>query len=1169
MAVACEPEVRAGAPGTGLANGSGQGGRLGWAARTGCAVMLAFVAAAGACDGGAEAVKHDAGQDVAADMAATPDTATPDTATPDVATPDKPAKGLGDSCASSTECGSGQCVEGVCCNEGCNRACFTCVNPGTEGTCLPAFQGTDPGDRCPTEAATTCGTTGVCDGTGACARFSGNAGVVCAAEACLGFMRTTTGTCDSAGGCSGATTLPCTPFQCAPDGKTCRTTCTSDADCVAPNSCVAGSCGKKPIGATCGNNDECNSTFCAQGRCCGTVCTGTCRSCAVAGSEGTCRNVPDGQDLHGHCADETAATCGLDGMCNGMGACRKYAVSTVCGMDSCSAGAERVAGRCDAAGTCAPGMLRSCTPYVCGTTNCKTSCATAADCVAGYGCVGNVCVQQENGTPCTSAGMCKSGYCEQGVCCNDGCAATCKACNLTGSVGTCSPIPAGMAPTPATQCTDMAATNPCGTDGRCNGAGACRNYAAGTACGAASCTGSTLSSPRTCDGAGVCRAATTSPCTPYTCGTNACRTTCTATTQCTTGNTCVNSSCGKIPIGGACPSGMNSDCDSGFCVNNVCCNTACTGTCMSCSLAASVGTCSPIAPGAPPLVAAQCPAAAASTCGNDGTCDGAGACRKHVSGTQCAAPMCSSATIALSARTCNGAGVCGAATSSPCGRYTCDTTAGACRTSCTTAATDCVAPNICNANICTLKPTGVACTTAGECASNFCAQGFCCNQACDTACKSCAITGSLGTCSNVANGTAPSPATQCPATVATSCGLDGMCNGAGACRFWASGTQCVAGTCVGSTLTPARTCDGAGICRSVTSALCDPYQCGSATACKTTCTSTATDCVSPNSCVSMSCGKLPNGAACTAPAMCNSGFCAQGVCCSTACNTGICSSCALAGSLGVCSSVPAGQDPLNQCTDNLAATCGTDGSCNGSGACRMYGAGTQCVAATCTGSTLTSARTCNGTGTCQAATTSSCMAYACGTGACKTTCTTTADCSGPPYTCLGMTCTNATNLTVRLKAANMAASTVWITQTFQITNNGTTAIPLSDLVVRYWYTYDTTPIVPQTGACDYSFLPGNCTNIIYNGATPAPFTAVSPARTNADYYYQFGFAAAAGSLAASGGTTGDIGVRFSKNNFTNFTQANDYSYNNSAAFAVTTNVTVYRAGVLVYGTEPP
>jgi hypothetical protein len=235
----------------------------------------------------------------------------------------------------------------------------------------------------------------------------------------------------------------------------------------------------------------------------------------------------------------------------------------------------------------------------------------------------------------------------------------------------------------------------------------------------------------------------------------------------------------------------------------------------------------------------------------------------------------------------------------------------------------------------------------------------------------------------------------------------------------------------------------------------------------------------------MSCGKLPNGAACTAANQCNSNFCEQGVCCSTAC-TGTCTSCALAGSPGVCSSVPAGQDPLNQCTDNLAATCGTDGSCNGSGGCRMYGAGTQCAAATCTGSTLTSARTCNGTGTCQAATTSSCMAYACGTGACKTSCTTAADCSGAPYTCVGTTCSNATNLTVRLKAVVTTPSATWITQTFSITNNGTTAIPLSDLTVRYWYTYDTTPIVSQTAACDYTFLAGNCPVVIYNGPTPRP-----------------------------------------------------------------------------------
>ena len=1097
---------------------------------------------AGACGGAGEGRKPDAGKDAPMSI---------DTGM------DKPAKTLGTSCATGSECASGQCVEGVCCDQACAQACFTCVNPGSEGTCMPAFQGTDPGDRCPAESPTTCGTTGVCDGTGACERFSGNAGVVCAAESCVGYMRTTTGTCDNAGTCSGATTQPCTPFTCAIDGKSCRTTCMADAECVPPYTCVNGSCGKKPIGASCGNDDECFSTICAQGRCCMGACSGTCKSCAVSGSEGTCKNVPDGMDPLGQCADEGASTCGLDGMCNGAGACRKYAVMTVCGMDSCSAGAEHLAGRCDASGACAAGMLRSCSPYVCGTTNCKTSCATSADCVPGFSCVGSVCLQKTNGTTCATAAECMSGYCEQGVCCNTGCSATCQSCALSGTAGTCTSIPAGTAPTPASQCMDYGGTS-CSTDGKCNGAGACRYYATGTNCAAASCTGSTLSSARTCDGAGMCRAATTSSCAPYLCGTGMCKTTCTTSAaDCVSGNTCTNMSCGKIPPGGACPSGMGSDCATGFCVNNICCNTACTGTCMSCSIAGSVGSCSPIAAGGAPLVASQCPMAAASTCGNDGTCDGAGACRKYISGTQCVAASCTGSTF-TPARLCDGAGVCATMTSASCGAYTCDTTLNVCKIACTANA-DCVAPNICNANACTLKPIGASCTMANECNSNFCAQGVCCNQACTGTCKSCNITGSVGTCSNIANGTAPTPANQCPATASTTCGLDGMCNGAGACRFWAASTQCAAGTCVGSTLTPQRTCDGAGVCRSVTAVLCDPYICDTATACKMTCTSMA-DCTSPNSCVSNSCGKLPLGATCTTGAMCNSGNCAQGVCCSTAC-AGTCVSCALSGSAGTCASVPAGQDPLNQCTDQTAMTCGTDGSCDGNGACRKYAAGTVCVAASCTGSTLTPNATCNSSNTCVTPATVSCVPYACGTGACKTSCSTNTDCSGAPYVCVGSTCSSATNITVNLKGDPTA--TQWIWSNIQIKNNGTTAIPMSDLTVRYWYTYDTTPIVAQADQCSYTFSPPvSCTNV-----TRTWVTGITPAKTMADAYYQIGFAAAAGNLNA--GATAEFGLGFHKNDWSNFTQSSDYSYNAATNFTATTKVTVYRVGVLVYGTEPP
>jgi hypothetical protein len=294
--------------------------------------------------------------------------------------------------------------------------------------------------------------------------------------------------------------------------------------------------------------------------------------------------------------------------------------------------------------------------------------------------------------------------------------------------------------------------------------------------------------------------------------------------------------------------------------------------------------------------------------------------------------------------------------------------------------------------------------------------------------------------------------------------------------------------------------------------------------------------------------------------MCNSGFCAQGVCCSTAC-AGLCASCALAGSVGTCASVPAGQDPLNQCTDAGAASCGTDGTCNGGGACRMYGAGTQCVAPSCTGSTLTSQRTCNGTGTCQAATTSSCVPYGCNATSCKTTCAATSDCSGAPYVCVGTTCSSATNITVSLKGDPTA--TQWIWSNLQIKNNGTTAIPMSDLTVRYWYTYDTTPIVVQADQCTYAFNPPvACTNV-----TRTWVTGITPAKTMADAYYQIGFAAAAGNLNA--GATAEFGIGFHKNDFSTFTQTNDYSYNAATSFTATTKVTVYRVGVLVYGTEPP
>jgi hypothetical protein len=262
--------------------------------------------------------------------------------------------------------------------------------------------------------------------------------------------------------------------------------------------------------------------------------------------------------------------------------------------------------------------------------------------------------------------------------------------------------------------------------------------------------------------------------------------------------------------------------------------------------------------------------------------------------------------------------------------------------------------------------------------------------------------------------------------------------------------------------------------------------------------------------------------------------------------------------MGTCASVPAGSDPQGQCDDQTAATCGTDGTCNGGGACRKYAAGTTCAMATCTGSTLTPTATCNSSNMCVTPANASCAPYACGTGACKTTCTTNTDCAGPPYVCTGTTCGTATNVSVQIAMREIAPTNPAVSVDFKLFNNGTTPIPLSEMTLRYYYTIDTTQV--QTAFVDYA--------AVGNGNIALSFGTLNPAKTNADSYLQVGFTAAAGSLAG-GANTSNIQTRFNKNDFSNYNEANDYSYTGSLSFMMTTKVTVYRLGVLVYGTEPP
>jgi hypothetical protein len=243
---------------------------------------------------------------------------------------------------------------------------------------------------------------------------------------------------------------------------------------------------------------------------------------------------------------------------------------------------------------------------------------------------------------------------------------------------------------------------------------------------------------------------------------------------------------------------------------------------------------------------------------------------------------------------------------------------------------------------------GQACAAAGECATGHCVDGVCCDTACTGTCRSCNVPGRVGRCSMVPAGGADARCTKQP--VAT-CGLDGTCDGNGGCRKYPQGTTCVPGACNGNTVTGAGSCDGNGICVTGGSTSCGAYTCDQAAgACRTRCAS-SNECVAPNLCsTSGMCGNLkPLGQTCTSGAECTTGSCTDGVCCQTA-SCGACYTCNLdGGSAGTCRPVQSGKpDPHGLCPVQQVSTCGTNGLCNGSGACSLYPDGTSCrLARTC------------------------------------------------------------------------------------------------------------------------------------------------------------------------------------------------------------------------------
>jgi len=190
---------------------------------------------------------------------------------------------------------------------------------------------------------------------------------------------------------------------------------------------------------SCKVQGDCATGFCVDGYCCDTTCGNPCTACNVAGFEGLCAWVPkDVPDVSGR------VVCAGTDACDGEGACKKRRGETCDKPEECVSGFCTEGYCCDSACTEA---CKSCaiaaSPGKCtGLPVDATDSLATIPCEAPAKCgVGGICLR-ELGKACATAAGCQSAFCVDGVCCNTKCDAMCYSCDVTGKVGTCSPIEA-------------------------------------------------------------------------------------------------------------------------------------------------------------------------------------------------------------------------------------------------------------------------------------------------------------------------------------------------------------------------------------------------------------------------------------------------------------------------------------------------------------------------------------------------------------------------------------------------------------------------------------------------------------------------------------------------------------------------------------------------------
>ncbi len=741
----------------------------------------------------------------------------------------------------------------------------------------------------------------------------------------------------------------------------------------------------------------------------------------------------------------------------------------------------------DCGGSCSACVTPTCSDGV------KNGTETGVDC--GGSCAA-CATGQANGTTCTAGTQCTSGNCVDGVCCNTACgagASDCQACNLTGTVGTCSFVASTVVCRASTgtcdvaeNCTGSSAT--CPADGFAANTVTCR-ASAGPCDVADKCTGSS----------GAC------PADAFAANTVQCRA---ASGVCDVAENCSGSSA-------ACPA-------DAFAANTVTCR-ASAGACdVADKCSGSSGSCP-----------ADALAANGTVCrASAGTCDVAETCTG--SATTCPADAVASNTTVCrtSAGVCDAAELCnGTATTCPTDAFASSST------TCRSSTGACDPAEMCSGSASTCAADTNNCSTGG---SGTISWDKWTNQTGTT------IVTSLLTTTPNSSGTF----TSFEAPIASGDNYQLRVRGyltaptTGSYTFWIAGDDAVelrfnsAGTAVSTTViayhggwTNSQEWNKYTTQKSAAISLTAGTQYYIEAIVKegTGGDNLAVGWAKPGEATTAPSGVIPgtqlspyvasllaNGSACSAGSQCTSANCVDGVCCNTTCGGGVadCQACNLTGSVGTCTNAPnttvcraaAGTcDAAESCTGS-SPTCPTDAKLASGTVCRAAVTGGCDVAEACDGTSAacpndavaasgTVCRSAGSSATCDPAETCSGSSNSCpsnayasnGTACSGGSCNGSGTCvSCTPPAAPGSPVATAGNAQVTLSWATVSGATSYTIKRSTTSGSGYTTVAsgvTSTSYINTGLTNGTTYyyVITATGSCESS----NSTQV---SATPAGAT---------------------------------------------------------------------------------